>query len=246
MKSAAPALAAAAVHHSNERPFADLATDLEYGTLPNLAFISPNNCHNSHDRDCPAEDADDWLSHHLPAMVKGVGPRGLVIVTWDEDDNSDNNHILTFFSGPLVVPGEDSTRIVTHFSIVRTICEALGIPSFANADADSAITGVWRPDPALAEQSSGAGPWLGRLYPNPASGHVFTRLRLPAPTDVRAIVLDPSGRPVSEIARGRRVGDVALEWAGRDSTGHPAPPGLYVLSVDVGGRELERKTFRLQ
>jgi len=234
------------IDHSNERPFSDLAADLANGTLPNLAFISPNNCHNSHDRDCTALDADDWLSHHLPPMIKGVGPRGLVIVTWDEDDYSDNNHVLTFFNGPMLVPGEDSIRVVTHFTVVRTICEALGIPSFANADADSAITGVWRPDPALAAKDSTSGPWLGAPYPNPASGRVFTRLRLTAPASVTATVFDPTGRRIREIAHGRRVGDVALEWTGRDSAGHPVPPGVYVLSVNLDGRELERKVFRLQ
>src|SRR2546422_11576202 len=46
--------------HQNERVFSDLASDIARGTLPNLAFVVPNNCNNSHD--CSVGTADSWLS----------------------------------------------------------------------------------------------------------------------------------------------------------------------------------------
>src|SRR5207245_981298 len=88
------------VNHSNEVPYTQLATDIAYNTLPNLAIVVPNNCDNTHD--CPLATGDTWLSNNLPAMISAVGPYGLVILTWDEDDFTTVNRILTVFAGPMV------------------------------------------------------------------------------------------------------------------------------------------------
>ena len=133
--------------HSNERIFTDLATDLANHTLPALSFVIPNNCHNSHNGppSCTAAAADTWLSQQLPAILAGLGPDGVLILTWDEDDNSAGNHILTVFSGPTVLPGVTSTGTTTHYRLVRTICDALGITPFANASSETPITDIWTP-----------------------------------------------------------------------------------------------------
>jgi len=71
--------------HMNERPYGDLATDIAQGTLPNLAMVVPNLCNDTHNY-CGQDTiqiGDDWLSQNLPMMIDGVGPRGVVIVTWD-------------------------------------------------------------------------------------------------------------------------------------------------------------------
>ena len=48
------------LNHQNERGYADLAADIGRGALPNLAFVVPNNCNNSHD--CSVSTADGWLA----------------------------------------------------------------------------------------------------------------------------------------------------------------------------------------
>jgi acid phosphatase len=106
--------------HSRERPYADLAADIAGGTLPNLVFVIPNNCHNTHNSStpgCGVANGDAWLAANLPAIRGALGPKGLLILTWDEDDNSASNHILTVFDGPLVVPGAVSTRTITHYTV---------------------------------------------------------------------------------------------------------------------------------
>ena len=134
------------LNHANERPYTDLAADLAANTLPNLSFIVPNNCHNSHNSStpgCGVPDADAWLAGHMPAIIAGLGPKGLLVVTWDEDDNISNNQILTVFVGPQVLDGVSSIQGITHYTLVRMICEALGLTPFAGAAGEASIAGVW-------------------------------------------------------------------------------------------------------
>ena len=134
------------ITHTNERPYTDLATDIANNALPNLAFVIPNNCHNSHNSTtagCTVNDADTWLSQNLPAMIAAAGPTGLVILTWDEDDSASQNHILTVFAGGLVIPGSTTNQTVNHYTVLRTVCEALGLPAVGAAFSELPITGIW-------------------------------------------------------------------------------------------------------
>jgi len=135
------------VNHLNERPYPDLAADIAGGTLPNLVFIIPNNCHNTHNSSTPGcglADGDAWLAANMPAVIGALGPTGLLVLTWDEDDSSANNHILTALVGPLVIPGAVSDQAVNHYTIVRMICEALGFPTFERATVEASIVNVWK------------------------------------------------------------------------------------------------------
>lgn len=142
----APWTYSANVDHTRERPYGDLAADIAGGTLPNLVFVIPNNCHNSHNSTtagCTIADADAWLAANLPPLRAALGPTGLLILTWDEDDGSSSNRILTVFSGAQVIPGAVSSVHVNHYTVVRTICDALGIVSFNYASIETPIDGVW-------------------------------------------------------------------------------------------------------
>lgn len=127
--------------HANERPFTDLATDIAGNQLPRLAFIVPNNCNNTHD--CALSQGDAWLQANVPGLITAVGPRGLVVVTWDEDDNISGNQILTVFAGPQVRSGFVSTQTMNHYTLLRTLCDALAVPPFANASLQAPLTDIW-------------------------------------------------------------------------------------------------------
>ncbi len=131
--------------HTNEVPFSQLAYDEAAGTLPNLAFVIPNNCDNSHNSGCTVGEADTWLSNHVPAMLEAVGTRGMVVLTWDEDDFTVANHILTVFRGPLVRGNTNvSPHHLTHYTVLRTLCDVLGLQPFGAAAAESSMTDIWR------------------------------------------------------------------------------------------------------
>ena len=126
------------LNHQNERPYSDLAADIAHGTLPGLALVIPNNCDNK--LDC---GADGWLSRNVPAMLDAVGPTGALILTWDEDDRNSSNHILTVFVGAPVKRGYLSTARVNHYTILRALCECLGLTPFGAAASQASITDVW-------------------------------------------------------------------------------------------------------
>jgi acid phosphatase len=137
--------------HQNERPYTDLAVEL--GSLPTVSFIVPNNCHNTHNNStpgCTVPDGDVWLSQNVPPILAALGPNGLFILTYDEDDGVSGNRILTVFVGPHVKPGFVSNIPASHYTVVRTLCESLGLPLMGKTPFETAITDVWQePVPAM-------------------------------------------------------------------------------------------------
>ena len=129
------------LNHTFERPYSDLANDVAQHRLPNLAFVVPDNCDNTHD--CSVASGDRWLSDNLPAMIQAVGSKGLVILTYDEDDDG-SNHILTVFVGAPVRSGLVIDQKVTHYTILRTITDALGLRPIGKAASEPSMVGVWR------------------------------------------------------------------------------------------------------
>lgn len=235
------------VNHMNERPYGQLAADIAADSLPNLAFVIPSNCHNAHD--CPLDSTDTWLARELPAMISAVGPNGLVILTCDEDDDQAGNRILTVLAGPLVKPGSLSHRFVNHYTLLRTLCDGLGLASFGAAMTESPITDVWleqitgiRNPPRTGGGTATVG--LGR--PNPFRTTTSVALTLPSPTMVSAEVFDLLGRRVKTLAPATLSGTAEIRWDGSRDDGGPAHPGVYLVRVRAGGARFTRRVVRLR
>jgi len=132
------------VDATRARPLPDLERAIVADSLPALAFVIPNLHHDTHDPPYGARFGDTWLAAHVPGWLSALGPRGLLVLTWDEDDYSEFNHILTVFAGPLVRPGVISQREVSDYSVLRTIGDGLGLTPFGAAAVDSPVVDVWR------------------------------------------------------------------------------------------------------
>lgn len=141
--------------HRNERPYSDLGADIAAGRLPNLAFVIPNNVDNMHDGSIAAGDA--WLGKNLPPLLEAVGPRGIVVLTWDESAHGPANHILTVIAGGPVKRGFLSSRTATHYTLLRTVCDALQLPAPGAAAAESPIVDIWQEATPVAATSAGSG-----------------------------------------------------------------------------------------
>ena len=66
--------------------FGDLSRDLRRGTLPAFAFVSPDLCHDTHD--CDVATGDRFLSGLVPQLLRELGPRGFLVLTWDEGSST--------------------------------------------------------------------------------------------------------------------------------------------------------------
>ncbi|HET6725329.1 MAG TPA: alkaline phosphatase family protein [Gammaproteobacteria bacterium] len=122
-------------------PF-DAFPDL-FDALPTVSLVIPDLSHDMHDGS--VETADRWLEQNLSRYVQwAYTHNSLLIVTWDEDDNSHDNHIPTIFVGPMVKAGRYSFRI-DHYAVLRTIEAMYGLPALGESAKAAVIADVWKP-----------------------------------------------------------------------------------------------------
>jgi phospholipase C len=137
-------------------PLAALQTDIEAGTLPNFIFITPNLCNSAHD--CSTEAADAWLGDILSQLVPALekeGPNYLIILTWDEGESDQSccglaeeagGRIPVVLISPLVKNNFRDVSPYTHYSLLKTISNAWGLPYLGHAEEDNhrLILGPWK------------------------------------------------------------------------------------------------------
>jgi acid phosphatase len=121
------------------RPFSEFPAD--YTQLPTVSFVIPDLTHDMHDGTITA--ADTWLRTTLDGYLRWAATHhSLLVVTWDEDDNSATNQIPTVLAGQSVKPGQYGER-VDHYSILRTLETAYGLPALGSAGTSAPITDCW-------------------------------------------------------------------------------------------------------
>lgn len=119
-------------------PFTQLTADERSGKLPAFAWITPNLCHDMHD--CAPRVGDRFLATTVPPLLRALGPRGLLILTWDEGSSNDGccklasgGHIVTILAGPLAKPGGRLRVPVDHYSVLQTIEDLFALPRMRGA-----------------------------------------------------------------------------------------------------------------
>ena len=119
-------------------PLTQLSTDERDGGLPTFIWITPNLCHDMHD--CSPAVGDRFLSRLLPPLLDVLGPRGLLVLTWDEGVTDQGccrlaagGHIATIVAGPGARRGARLTLPVDHYSTLQTIEDVLGLPRLRGA-----------------------------------------------------------------------------------------------------------------
>jgi hypothetical protein len=115
-------------------PEGRLAGDLHAGRLARFSFLSPGLCDDTHD--CPVGSGDRYLARTVPSILQALGPHGFLVLTWDEGSSgagccgglASGGRIPTVIAGPGVRHGARLTGSYTHYSTLRTIEDALGLP----------------------------------------------------------------------------------------------------------------------
>ncbi|MCX7523032.1 PKD domain-containing protein, partial [Microbacterium sp. STN6] len=129
----------ASIPAAANQPFTAFPTD--YSTLPTLSFVIPNLQHDMHDGTIAQGDA--WLEANLAAYATWAQQHNSVLIlTWDEDDNNDNNQIPTIIVGQKVKPGQYSERI-NHYNVLRTLQDAYGLTPNDGSAAATPLTDIW-------------------------------------------------------------------------------------------------------
>jgi hypothetical protein len=115
------------------------ATALGNGTLPKFSVVTPNLCNDMHD--CSVQTGDAWLQSWVPKITASASYQAgntVIFITWDEDDSSSSNHIATIVVSPYTTAGTKSAIAFTHYSLLRTTEQLLGITTFLGNAASAA------------------------------------------------------------------------------------------------------------
>ncbi|MGA8272860.1 MAG: alkaline phosphatase family protein [Candidatus Sulfotelmatobacter sp.] len=124
----------------DNQPFTSFPTD--FAKLPTVAWVIPNLDNDMHDGSVARGDA--WLKKNLADYLAWAQKNNsLLIVTWDEDEDTDVNRIATIFVGPMVKPGKYSEKI-DHYSVLRTLEAMYGLPYEGKSSSAKTIVDVWR------------------------------------------------------------------------------------------------------
>ena len=115
----------------NVVPHTALAADLA-GSTPRFTWITPDRCHDTHD--CAVSVGDQWLRQEVQQITasKAWSSKGVLFITWDEDDGSTDNRVLTL----VIAPGsghKSSTTRYSHYSLLATIEDLLGVGRLGEA-----------------------------------------------------------------------------------------------------------------
>ena len=127
------------------RPFTDFPTD--FNQLPTVAFVVPDLMDGMHDG--TVAQGDSWLQANLGSYATwAMTHNSLLIVTWDEDNFTPENHIPTLFYGPMIAAGL-SNQNVNHFTVLRTIEGMYALPLLGqSASAQPLLLGSNAPEPS--------------------------------------------------------------------------------------------------
>ena len=114
-----------------------------YATLPTVAFVIPNLCHDMHN--CTIAEGDDWMRRNLDGYAQWARTHNsLFVVSFDESESNRDrdNHIATFAVGQRVTPGPITER-ADHYRLLRTLEDLYALPPLGHSADTTAITGLW-------------------------------------------------------------------------------------------------------
>ena|SRR5215469_12895927 len=142
---------------ANMVPDTQLASDLASGDLANYSLIVPDQCHDMHGTGgCASEDGlisagDTYVGNTVAKIMASKvwqEGRNAIVITWDEDDFSDQGQPGTGCCGAdpggghvvsIVITNKTNHYPITdgtpynHYSLLLSIEDAFGLPCLANA-----------------------------------------------------------------------------------------------------------------
>jgi Phosphoesterase family len=158
---------------SASQPFTAFPGSSDFNALPAVSLVIPNVCHSM--TTCSVGSGNAWLENRLGAYANWTASNdSLLIVTFGGNDGSAGDQIPTIVYGANVRPGTYREH-VSHYTVLRTIEEAYGLPFDGAAASAAPITDIWTgvsasPGPSISPSSS-ASP-SGPAVAMPAFRHI--------------------------------------------------------------------------
>jgi phosphatidylinositol-3-phosphatase len=126
-------------------PLSRFLPDLRSRRLPAFSLVIPDLCHDMHD--CDVATGDTWLGAFVRPLLRGSGLRNSVVfVVFDEGttDVGGGGRVAAIALGPLVRHHARSTAPTSHYGLLRTLEEGLGLPLLGRSAGARPIVGIWR------------------------------------------------------------------------------------------------------
>lgn len=189
----------------SNQPFTNFS--LDFTILPTVSFVIPNQENNMHD---PAGsttaiiNGDTWLQNNLDAYIQWAKfNNSLFILTFDEDDGSESNRIVTLFIGENILKGEYSEHI-DHYTVLRTLEDMYGLPYAGNSAAATPITNCWAFPTEIQDLEI---PESVNLFPNPAEENFMINFYSDRQQNVKIVVKDLLSKTIVTINKTMIAGD---------------------------------------
>jgi phosphatidylinositol-3-phosphatase len=128
--------------------FDALRRDLRSGTLPRFSWITPDLLHDGHNGSLRASDR--FASHLVPRVIRGLGPHGVLFVTWDEAQGVKGprgGRVALIAAGPGAAHHTRLRTDASHYSLLATLESGLRLPALGQAASSSThlLEGLLRP-----------------------------------------------------------------------------------------------------
>jgi len=116
-------------------PATQLDKDIAANNLPQFSYFIPNQRNDAHDTTVAFGAA--WLKNFLTPKQSDpkFATNNLIVVTWDEDDGKEGNHVHTALLGPLVRQNHRDTTLYSLYSIIATVEKNWNLGNLGRGDA---------------------------------------------------------------------------------------------------------------
>jgi hypothetical protein len=133
-------------------PASRLDADLRRRSLPAFGWLTPDLCNDGHD--CGIAATDAYLAHLVPRIMRQLGPRGALIVTFDEGTSDagccgsfadhGGGRVMTVIARPGRQQGSRISAAFDHYSLLAGIERHFGLPRLRAARQARAVPlGPW-------------------------------------------------------------------------------------------------------
>jgi len=127
------------------QPYSAFPTN--YSTLPTVSFVIPNLADDMHDSGTSGvaiKSGDTWVQNNLNNYIQWCKTNNsLLILTFDEDDDTPLNQITTIIIGQ-DIKGGSYNQPITHYNILRTVEDLYGLPYAGTSKDSSFIRNIWK------------------------------------------------------------------------------------------------------